>query len=59
MQVTSTNGRTSILQDLVKKRGKTVIAVTHDMDIAARVDRRIHLVDGAVVSDERVAQPVV
>jgi lipoprotein-releasing system ATP-binding protein len=48
-----------ILQDLVKKRGKTVIAVTHDMDIAARVDRRIHLVDGAVVSDERVAQAVV
>jgi lipoprotein-releasing system ATP-binding protein len=48
-----------ILRDLVKKRGKTVIAVTHDMDIATRVDRRIHLVDGAVVSDERVAQPVV
>ncbi|MEE1655835.1 ABC transporter ATP-binding protein [Microvirga sp. CF3062] len=48
-----------ILQDLVKKRGKTVIAVTHDMDIAARVDRRIHLVDGAVVSDERVAQAAV
>jgi lipoprotein-releasing system ATP-binding protein len=48
-----------ILRDLVKKRGKTVIAVTHDMDIAARVDRRIHLVDGAVVSDEPVAQAVV
>ena len=31
-----------ILQRLVHKRGKTVIAVTHDMDIAARVDRRIH-----------------
>ncbi len=44
-----------ILKDLVHKRGKTVIAVTHDMDIAARVDRRIHLVDGKVVSDERVA----
>jgi len=44
-----------ILRDLVHKRGKTVIAVTHDMDIAARADRRIHLVDGAVVSDERVA----
>jgi lipoprotein-releasing system ATP-binding protein len=44
-----------ILQDLVHKRGKTVIAVTHDMDIAARVDRRIHLVDGKVVSDERIA----
>jgi lipoprotein-releasing system ATP-binding protein len=48
-----------ILQDLVKKRGKTVIAVTHDMEIAARADRRIQLVDGAVVSDERVVQPVV
>ncbi|MCG7392778.1 ABC transporter ATP-binding protein [Microvirga sp. ACRRW] len=45
-----------ILQDLVKKHGKTVLAVTHDMDIAARVDRRIHLVDGKVVSDESVAQ---
>lgn len=46
----------AILKDLVHKRGKTVIAVTHDMDIAARVDRRIHLVDGKVVSDERVTQ---
>lgn len=45
-----------ILRDLVHKRGKTVIAVTHDMDIAARVDRRIHLVDGKVVSDERAAR---
>jgi len=43
-----------ILQDLVRRRRKTVIAVTHDMDIAARADRRIHLVDGMVVSDERV-----
>ncbi|HST93978.1 MAG TPA: ABC transporter ATP-binding protein [Microvirga sp.] len=47
-----------ILRDLVHRRGKTVIAVTHDMDIAARADRRIHLVDGRVVSDERVVQPV-
>jgi lipoprotein-releasing system ATP-binding protein len=45
-----------ILRDLVHKRGKTVIAVTHDMEIAARVDRRIHLVDGKVVSDERAAR---
>jgi lipoprotein-releasing system ATP-binding protein len=48
-----------ILRDLVKKRGKTVIAVTHDMDIAARADRRIHLVDGKVVSDERVTPAAV
>lgn len=45
-----------ILRDLVHKRGKTVIAVTHDLDIAARADRRIHLVDGKVVSDESVVQ---
>jgi lipoprotein-releasing system ATP-binding protein len=48
-----------ILQDLVHKRGKTVIAVTHDMDIAARADRLIHLVDGKVVSDERAAQAII
>ncbi|NBJ13571.1 ABC transporter ATP-binding protein [Microvirga arsenatis] len=48
-----------ILRDLVRKRGKTVIAVTHDMDIAARADRRIHLVDGGVVSDERAAPAAV
>lgn len=41
-----------ILDDLVRQRGKTVVAVTHDLDIAGRVDRRIHLVDGKVVSDE-------
>lgn len=37
------------LRDLVRARGKTVIAVTHDLDIA----RRIALIDGAVVADER------
>ncbi|KZE30533.1 ABC transporter ATP-binding protein [Chelatococcus daeguensis] len=41
-----------ILADLVRQRGKTVVAVTHDLDIASRVDRRIHLVDGKVVSDD-------
>ncbi len=44
-----------ILRDLVDQRGKTVVAVTHDLDLAARMDRRVQLVDGAIVSDERVA----
>ncbi|EKF20284.1 ABC transporter ATP-binding protein [Nitratireductor pacificus] len=35
-----------ILRTLVSERGKTVIAVTHDLDMAARMDRRVHLVDG-------------
>jgi lipoprotein-releasing system ATP-binding protein len=47
-----------ILEDLVRKRGKTVVAVTHDLDIAARMDRRVHLVDGTVESDERRAGAV-
>ncbi|MDC7788814.1 ABC transporter ATP-binding protein [Rhodoplanes sp. TEM] len=40
-----------ILRDLVRARGKTVIAVTHDLEIARRMDRRIALMDGAVVGD--------
>jgi predicted ABC-type transport system involved in lysophospholipase L1 biosynthesis ATPase subunit len=28
-----------------------VIVVTHDPDLAARTSRRVHLVDGRIVSD--------
>jgi lipoprotein-releasing system ATP-binding protein len=42
-----------ILRELVDAQGKTVIAVTHDLDLARRMDRRIVLEDGAVVSDGR------
>jgi lipoprotein-releasing system ATP-binding protein len=41
-----------ILRDLVDKDGKTVVAVTHDLDLARRMDRRVHLMDGEIVSDE-------
>ncbi len=40
-----------ILRDLVDKNGKTVVAVTHDLALAARMDRRVHLVDGRIVQD--------
>lgn len=40
-----------VLRDLVYKHGKTVVAVTHDVGLAARMDRRIELVDGAIVND--------
>jgi lipoprotein-releasing system ATP-binding protein len=45
----------AILDELVRERGKTVVAVTHDMDMAARANRRIQLVDGKLGGGE--AQP--
>ena len=38
----------TILEKLVREHGKTVVAVTHDLDMAARMDRRIQLVDGRI-----------
>lgn len=43
-----------LLQSLVDDRGKTVVAVTHDLDLAARMDRRVHIIDGRIVADEKV-----
>jgi lipoprotein-releasing system ATP-binding protein len=44
-----------ILRDLVTRGGKTVVAVTHDLNLAARMHRRIHVVDGRIASDEDTA----
>jgi lipoprotein-releasing system ATP-binding protein len=35
-----------ILRDLVTIRGKSVVAVTHDLNLAARMQRRVHIIDG-------------
>ena len=40
-----------IFGKLAHEGGRTVIAVTHDLDFAAMCDRRVHLIDG------RVAEP--
>ena len=39
------------LQSIVDQQKTTVVAVTHDMDIAGRMQRRIHLVDGKIDYD--------
>lgn len=44
-----------ILRDLVTLRGKTVVAVTHDLNLAAQMHRRIHVVDGKLANSEAPA----
>jgi lipoprotein-releasing system ATP-binding protein len=44
-----------ILKDLVALRGKTVVAVTHDLNLASQMQRRIRIVDGRLAGDELIA----
>jgi putative ABC transport system ATP-binding protein len=43
-----------IFQEL-NKAGRTIVLITHNPDVAAVAQRRIHLLDGAVASEERAA----
>lgn len=53
----SATGRTveDELFGLHRERGITLIIVTHDEDLAARCDRRIHVKDGCIVDEREVA----
>ncbi len=42
-----------IFARLAQEDGRAVLVVTHDADLAHRATRRVHLVDGRIVSDER------
>jgi len=44
-----------ILFGLNREHGITLIVVTHDEELAARCDRRIHIRDGLILEDEKVA----
>jgi len=44
-----------ILRDLVTLRGKTVVAVTHDLNLASQMQRRVHVVDGRLGKDQPFA----
>ena len=47
-----------ILRDLVDVSGKTVVAVTHDLGLAAKMHRRLHIVDGRLDDDEQMASSI-
>ncbi len=40
----------SIFRRLVEDTGRAIVMVTHDMDLAPRADRQVHIVDGRIVS---------
>ncbi|HET6352157.1 MAG TPA: ABC transporter ATP-binding protein [Coriobacteriia bacterium] len=42
----------AVFEDLVA-RGKTIVMVTHDNDLASRVTRALHVADGEIVEDRR------
>ena len=44
-----------LLRRLNRERGITCVIVTHDDRLAARCDRIIHVVDGLVDYDRRIA----
>ena len=41
------------LKKLHKEEGKTIVMVTHEMEIAERARRQIRILDGEVVSDKK------
>jgi putative ABC transport system ATP-binding protein len=45
----------NLLQSLNKEHGMTIVVVTHDEEIAAYAERRIHFHDGRIALDEALA----
>ena len=55
----SSNEIIATLQGLNREHGVTIVLVTHESDIAQHAHRIVTVSDGRVVSDERVAHPLV
>ncbi len=52
---TKTGHEIMALFEEISRRGKTIILVTHEPQIASYARRKIHILDGLVSSDERLA----
>ena len=55
----SSNEIIATLQGLNREHGVTIVLVTHESDIAQHAHRIVTVSDGRVVSDERVAHPLI
>lgn len=55
-ELDSTTGReiVNLLKKINQERGKTVIVVTHNLEVAKKADRIIHLRDGKIYREETV-----
>jgi lipoprotein-releasing system ATP-binding protein len=40
-----------LFDEIGRSEGRSVVCVTHDMDLAGRAERRVHLVDGVLTDD--------
>jgi len=41
----------------LNRSGKTIVLITHDVDLASKASRVVRIVDGKIVEDERAASP--
>lgn len=48
----------SLLQELNRTQGTTIVVVTHDRRVAQATNRIVHMRDGRIVEDHRVADPL-
>ena len=51
----STSQVFDILRGLVTEHGKTVVAVTHDLNLAAQMQRQIRIIDGRLTKDAAIS----
>jgi putative ABC transport system ATP-binding protein len=42
-----------LIEELRRERGLTIVLVTHDLNVAARADRMVHMLDGRAAGDSR------